>query len=147
MNTGEPKSGLIVTVASLLAFTPFGLSLGTIFMATGFTMLGAFARVGFEISSEIDKPEGIRWSRIFALLGASLISAATISVLVLVAMKLFNIPSETILVFMLICFGYFGPTGFPWLISQIAIPITKLTGIKFPNLASAQTPPTDGGTK
>ncbi len=146
MNTGEPKTGLIVSMGSLLAFTPFGLSLGTIFMATGFTMLGAFARVGFEISSEIDKPAGIRWSRIAALLAASLISAATISVLVLVAMKLLNIPSETILVFMLICFGYFGPTGFPWLITQIATPITKLTGIKFPSMAAVQ-PPIDGGGK
>src|SRR5678815_1346609 len=99
----DSKSGF--TVAGLLAFTPFGLSLTTIFMATGFTMLGAFARVGFEIASEIDKPLGIRWSRIFLLLASSLISATTLSVLVLVAMKILGIPSETILVFMLICVG------------------------------------------
>lgn len=134
-----------VSLATLLAFTPFGLSLGTIFMATGFTMLGAFARIGFEIASEIDKPAGIRWGRIFALLASSLISAATISVLVLVAMKLLSIPSETILVFMLICFGYFGPTGIPWLISTISAPITKLTGLKLPSFGPAA--PTDGGTK
>lgn len=145
MNTGEPKSGIVVSLASLLAFTPFGLSLATIFMATGFTMLGAFARVGFEIAAEIDQPAGIRWGRIFALLASSLISAATISVLVLVMMKFFNVPSETILVFMLICFGYFGPTGIPWLITQIATPVTKLTGIKFPTFGQPAQP--DGGDK
>lgn len=141
MNT-EPRGG--ITLAAILAFTPFGLGLGTIFMATGFTMLGALARVGFEIASEIDKPVGIRWGRIFALLASSLISAATISVLVLVAMKLLSIPSETILVFALICFGYFGPTGIPWIISQIATPVTKLTGLKLPSFGPS---PTDGGTK
>lgn len=141
----EPKSGLVISMASLLAFTPFGLSLATIFMATGFTMLGAFARVGFEIASEIDKPTGIRWGRIFGLLAASFISAATISVLVLVMLKLLTIPSETILVFMLICFGYFGPTGLPWLISTIIAPITKLTGIKFPAFGQPIQP--DGGDK
>lgn len=128
--TAEIKGG--ISLAALLAFTPFGLSLGTIFMATGFTMLGAFARVGFEIAAEIDKPTGIRWGRIFALLASSLISAATISVLVLVAMKLLSIPSETILVFMLICFGYFGPLGIPWLMNSLATTINRLTGLKLP---------------
>lgn len=128
--SAEIKGG--VSLAALLAFTPFGLSLGTIFMATGFTMLGAFARVGFEIAAEIDKPTGIRWGRIFALLASSLISAATISVLVLVAMKILSIPSETILVFLLICFGYFGPTGIPWLLNMLAGTVNKLTGIKLP---------------
>ena len=143
MMANDKASGAF-TVAGMLAFTPFGLSLGTIFMATGFTMLGAFARVGFEIAAEIDKPGGVRWGRIFVLLASSLISAATISVLVLVAMKLLNVPSETILVFMLICFGYFGPTGIPWLISTISIPITKLTGLKLPNMGAS---PSQGDTK
>ena len=143
MNSVEVKGG--ISLAGLLAFTPFGLSLETIFIATAFTMLGAFARLGFEIAAQVEQPAGIRWGRIFAMLAASLISVATISVLVLVAMKLLSIPSETILVFMLICFGYFGPTGLPWLFSTISAPITKLTGLKFPNFG-AQTP-SDGGSK
>lgn len=143
MNGIELRGGL--SLAGLLAFTPFGLSLETIFIATAFTMLGAFARVGFEISATVDKPGGIRWGRIMALLASSLISAATISVLVLVAMKLLSIPSETILVFSLICFGYFGPTGLPWLLSTISAPITKLTGLKFP--AFGPSAPTDGEAK
>lgn len=130
MNGIEVRGGL--SLAGLLAFTPFGLSLETIFIATAFTMLGAFARVGFEISAAVDKPGGIKWARIVALLASSLISAATISVLVLVAMKLLTIPSETILVFLLICFGYFGPTGIPWLLNMITTTVTKLTGIKLP---------------
>lgn len=142
MNT-EPRGG--ITLAAMLAFTPFGLSLTTIFMATGFTMLGAFARVGFEIASEIDKPLGIRWSRIFLLLASSLISATTLSVLVLVAMKILGIPSETILVFMLICVGYVGNPGIPWIMSTITAPITKLTGIKFPAFSAASAP--DGESK
>jgi hypothetical protein len=139
----EIRGGL--SLATLLAFTPFGLSLGTIFMATGFTMLGAFARVGFEIAAQIDKPSGIRWGRIFALLASSLISAATISVLVLVAMKMLGIPSETVLVFSLICFGYFGPTGIPWLLNMITGTVTKLTGLKLPTFNVPA--PSDGGPK
>lgn len=142
MNGLEVRGGL--TVAGLLAFTPFGLSLTTIFIATGFTMLGAFARVGFEIAAAIDKPVGIKWSKIIALLASSLISAATISVLVLVALKLLGVPSETVLVFLLICFGYFGPTGIPWLLNLISGTVTKITGIKLPIFGI---PTTDGETK
>jgi hypothetical protein len=141
----EIKGGL--SLASMLAFTPFGLSLETIFMATGFTMLGALARIGFEIAAEIDKPQGIRWGRIFALLAASMISAATISVLVLVAMKLMSVPSETILVFMLIAFGYVGPTGIPWLFTTLGGIVSRATGLRFPafNIPPEEGGPVDGG--
>ena len=124
------------SAAGLLAFTPFGLSLETIFIATAFTMLGAFARVGFEIASSLDQPCGTKWSRIIKLLASSLISAATISVLVLVALKLLGVPSETILVFLLVCFGYFGPTGIPWIFNLISGPVQKLTGIKLPSFGT-----------
>ncbi len=143
MISPEPKTGVVSSLAGLLAFTPFGLSLATIFMATGFTMLGAFARVGFEIAAEVDKPGGIRWGRTAALLASSLISAATISVLVLVFLKLLNVPSETVLVFMLICFGYFGPTGIPWLLNTISSTINKVTGMKLPTFKVA---PSEGDT-
>lgn len=143
MNSIELKGG--ISIASLLAFTPFGISLETIFIATAFTMLGAFARVGFEIAAAVDKPGGIKWGRIMALLASSLISAATISVLVLVGLKLLSVPSETILVFLLICFGYFGPVGIPWIIQLISGPVQKITGIKIPTFAPAVPP--DGGVK
>ncbi len=144
MDMGGSKSGPALSLASLLAFTPFGLSLATIFMATGFTMLGAFARVGFEIAAEMDKPGGVRWGRVCVLLASSLISAATISVLVLVFLKLINVPSETILVFTLICFGYFGPTGIPWLLNTISGTINKVTGMKLPTFKVA---PSEGDGK
>ncbi len=142
MNGLEVRGGL--SLATLLAFSPFGLSLETIFIATAFTMLGAFARVGFEIASSLDQPCGTKWSRIVKLLAASLISATAISVLVLVALKLLGVPSETVLVALLICFGYFGPPGIPWLFHLISGPIQKLTGIKLPSFGPA---PQDGDAK
>lgn len=139
----EPAStgggAAVLSVAGILAATPFGLSMETIFIATGFTMLGAFARVGFEISAMVEAPTGIQWSRIWARLASSLISAATIAVLVLVMLKILNVQSEPMLVFLLIAFGYSGSTGIPWLLNTMTGMVGRLTGLKLPSFSSPLT--------
>lgn len=133
----EPSTGAVVSVglvslAGILTSTPFGMSSTTILLATGFTMLGVFGRLGYEISKSAETPQGVNWAKVGALFGGSMISATCIAVLYLAVLSLAKVQNESVLIFGLIFLGFSGPKGFIWLFNTASAAVTRLTGFKLP---------------
>ena len=131
MSLNTPAVGAI-TLAGMWQASVYGIQVETIVVATGFTLLGALARVGLEMAKAADVPGGVRWSSVFALFGGSMASATTISVVFLALLKVIGIQSDSITLLGLVFFGFVGPKSILWLFSTASTTITKKTGLKLP---------------
>lgn len=130
----EPASGPIAlfSFAGIASAQVFGLTGGTIMMATGFTFLGVMGRVGFEIAKTADTLEGVRWGKVAALFAGGCCSAVTIAVLFLSILKSMGVQSDSALSIGLVFFGFSGPKAVLWLLNTSALQINKRTGLNIP---------------
>lgn len=133
MTANTPAVGAL-TLAGMWQASVLGLPVETIAVATGFTILGAFGRLGFEMAKAADEPGGVKWSRIFALFGGSLTSATTLAVLFLAMLKTVGIQSDSTTLLGLVFFGFVGPKALLWLFNAGTGAISKRTGLKLPQL-------------
>lgn len=141
MTTNAPAVAAL-SLAGVWGASVFGISVSTVVVATGFTILGAFGRLGFEISNASNQSGGAKWSSIAALFGGSMTSAATITVLYLALLKMIGIQSDGVSVIGLLFFGFVGPKALLWLFQTASTQITKRTGIILPQFGA---PPAKGG--
>lgn len=133
MTTNDPAVAAI-SLAGIWGASVFGMSVGTIVIATGFTILGSMGRLGFEMAKASDSPGGVKWSSVFALLGGSLTSATTIAVVFLALLKAVGIQSDSTTLLGLVFFGFVGPKALLWLFSTATGSINKKTGLNLPTL-------------
>lgn len=124
----------MLTLATMWQASLFGIPVETIAIATVPTLMGALARVGFEIAKASNPKNGVRWSGVAALFGGTLISAPTIAVCYLIVLKLTNVASDDILFLGLIFFGFIGPKALLWMLDFVTGEINKRTGLKLPQL-------------
>ncbi|TXH15070.1 MAG: hypothetical protein E6R03_07985 [Hyphomicrobiaceae bacterium] len=123
-----------LTLAGVLNASVMGVPVDTIVVATGFTMLGAMGRLGFEMAKASEGADGVKWSKVFSLLGGSLISAPTISVICLTVLSLIGIQSDKATLLGLVFFGFVGPKSLLWLFNTGSTLFTKKTGLTLPGM-------------
>jgi len=128
-----------ITLAGIAGAQIFGLSGGTIMLATGFTFLGVLGRVGFEIAKTADSVDGVRWGKVAALFAGGCLSAVTIAVLYLSILKAINVQSDGALSIGLVFFGFSGPKALLWLLNTAASLINKHTGLNIPLIGTSTT--------
>lgn len=137
MNTPETAVAAALSLAGILNASVMGINVETVFVATGFTMLGAMGRLGFEMAKAAEAAEGadgVKWSKVFSLLGGSLISAPTISVICLTILSLIGIQSDKATLLGLVFFGFIGPKSLLWLFNTGSNLFQKKTGLTLPGL-------------
>lgn len=137
--TVNSPSVAAISMAGIVNAQIFGLTCGTIMLATGFTFLGVLGRVGFEIAKTADTVDGVRWSKIAAIFAGGCISSVTIAVLYLSFLRLVNVQSDSALSIGLVFFGFSGPKAILWLLNTSASAINKRTGLNIPLIGSSPT--------
>lgn len=125
-----------LTVTGIWQASIMGLSIGTIAIVTGFTILGGFGRLGFEIARQGEQSGGINWGKIGALFGGTMISSTTIAVLWLGALKSAGVQNDGVTVFGAVFFGIIGPKALLWLINFTVGKVNKVTGLNLPMLGA-----------
>lgn len=124
-----------MTAASMWGATAYGISGGSVMIALIPTLLGAFGRVGFEMSRAADPGNNIKWSNVIYLFGGTLISGPSITVLGLILLQLLpGTHSDAVSFFGFFFAGFVGPKAILWLINSISTLINKSTGLKLPQL-------------
>lgn len=123
-----------ITLANIAGSTLFGINVSHIGAALLITVCGVFGRLGYEIFSSIRTSGGVKWAVVFGLSGAGLISALSITIVILGILKLLGIVDDTLTLLCLFFFGYLGPEGFPWLFNLASSTIKKRTGISLPGV-------------
>lgn len=134
----EPATGSVVAPTLALSLSGFwgasilGLPVATIVIVTGVVVMGAFGRLGFEIATQAETAYGIKWGRIAALFGGSLISAPTLAVGCLLGLKSAGIQSDGAEFFGALVCGILGPKALLWLYSMGSNVFSKKTGMTLP---------------
>lgn len=135
-----------LSIAGIVNAQIFGMTGGTIALATGFTLLGVMGRIGFEIAKTADTSDGVKWSKVAALFAGGCCSSVAITVLYLSILKLAGVQSDGALVIGLVFFGFSGPRAILWLLNTAASFINKRTGLNIP-LVAVPPSPADGAIK
>lgn len=142
----NPPAVAALSVAGIVNAQIFGMTGGTIALATGFTLLGVVGRIGFEISKTADTENGVKWSKVAALFSGGCCSSVAITVLYLSLLKLGGVQSDGAIVIGLVFFGFSGPPALIWLLNTAASIINKRTGLNIPLIATPQAQ-ADGAVK
>lgn len=133
--TGSAVAAL--TLAGILAARPFGLQPETIFIGTGFSLVGVLGRAAFELQKAAEGGNGMRLSRIAGWVGAGFIGAPFATILYLVILNLASVQSDGISILGLVFFGFVGPRGITWLLNLVIGQLNKRLGTNIPLLGSA----------
>lgn len=129
-----------LSLAGIANAQVFGLGVGTIALATGFTLLGVMGRLGFEIAKTADTTEGVKWGKVAALFAGGCCSSVAITVLYLSLLSLAGIQSDGALVIGLVFFGFSGPKAILWLFNAASGQMNKKFGTSIPQLGSNAVP-------
>lgn len=131
-----------LSVAGILAAQPFGLSVGTIAMGTGFSLIGVVGRAAFELQKASEGSGGMKLSSIAGWVSAGFIGAPFATILYLVALKLMNVQSDGISIIGLMFFGFSGPRMITWLLNTLITFVNKKLNVNIPGIGA---PPVAGG--
>lgn len=137
MNAATISPGTVgaLTLSNILSASLFGISVNTIGAALLVTICGVFGRLGWEIYTSIRKTGSVKWSVVFGLSAAGLISATSITILVLTILKLVGIVNDSYTILGLLFCGFIGPDALPWLFNLSTSLIKKKTGIDLPQVS------------
>lgn len=123
-----------ITLANILGSELFGINISHMAAALLITVCGVFGRLGYEILSSLRANGSVKWATVFGLSGAGLISALSITIVVLALLKAVGIVDDNVTLLCLFFFGYLGPEGFPWLFTLVTSTIKKRTGLVLPEV-------------
>lgn len=129
-----------ITLANILSSQLFGIQVALMGEALLITVLGVFGRLGYEVLSSLRANGSVRWTTVFGLSAAGLISALSITIVVLALLKAVGIVDNNVTLLCLFFFGYLGPEGFPWLFNLATSTIKKRTGLSLPEVQPNATP-------
>jgi hypothetical protein len=124
-----------LTLANMLGSNLFGISVERIAAALIITVFGVFGRLGWEIYASVRQTGTVNWAKVFALSAAGLISAISITILILTVLKLAGIVNDDATIFSLLFFGFIGPDCLPWLFNLASSLIKKRTGLDLPQIS------------
>ncbi len=123
-----------ISLAGIVNAQVFGLGVGTIALATGFTLLGVMSRLGFEIAKTADTIDGVKWGKVAALFAGGCCSSVAITVLYLSILELIGIKNDGALVIGLVFLGFSGATSLPWIFNTASGQLNKKFGLSIPTL-------------
>lgn len=129
----------IMSVAGILAAQPFGISVETIAIGTGFSLVGVIGRAAFEMQKAAEGP-GMKLSKIAGWVGAGFIGAPFATILYLVILNLCKIQSDGIAILGLMFFGFSGPRMVTWLLNMGIGILNKRMGTNIPTLGQSGAP-------
>lgn len=129
-----------ITLANILGSELFGINISHIAAALLITVLGVFGRLGLEIYSSLRSNAGVKWGVVFGLSGAGLISALSITIVVLAILKAVGIVDDNTTLLCLLFFGFIGPDALPWLFNLATSTIKKRTGLSLPEVQPSGNP-------
>jgi hypothetical protein len=138
-NGGSAVAAL--SLAGILTAQPFGLSIETIAIGTGFAVIGTIGRAAFEVQRSSEGQEGMKLSKIFYWLGAGFIGAPFVTIMYLVVLNLAHIQSDGISILGLLFFGFSGPRAVTWLLNYVISILNKRLGTTIPTLGPAPAKP------
>lgn len=138
--TGNTTAVAAISLAGIASAQVFGMTAGTIALATGFTLLGVLGRLGFEIAKTADTEQGVKWGKISALFAGGLLSSVAITVLYLSLLNLIGIKNDGALVIGLVFLGFSGATILPWIFNTASGTLNKKFGMSLPLLGPKGTP-------
>lgn len=121
-----------LSLAGILTAQPFGISVGTIAIGTGFSIVGVVGRAAFELQKASEGPNGMRLSKIAGWVGAGFIGAPFVTIIYLVILNLVKIQSDGIAVLGLLFFGFSGPRMVTWLLNTVIDILNKRLGTAIP---------------
>lgn len=124
-----------LTLANMLGASIFGIAVDRIGLALLIAVCGVFGRLGWEISTSLRKTGTVKWAQVFALSFAGLISAVSITILVLAVLKAIGIVNDNTTILCLLFFGFIGPDALPWLFNLATSTIKKRTGMDLPQIS------------
>lgn len=125
-----------ITMANIAGATIFGIAVDHIAAALLITVCGVFGRLGWEIYSSIKRTGTVKWAQVFGLSAAGLISAISITILVLAVLKGIGIVNDNTTLLCLLFFGFIGPDSLPWLFNLATTIIKKQTGATLPPISA-----------
>lgn len=125
-----------ITMANMLGSELFGIEVSHIGAALLITVCGVFGRLGLEIYFSLRSNGSVRWALIFGLSGAGLISALSITIVVLAILKAIGIVDDNVTLLCLLFFGFIGPEALPWLFNLATSTIKKRTGLQLPQISA-----------
>lgn len=125
-----------LTLANILGANIFGISVDRIGAALLITVCGVFGRLGWEIYTSIRQTGTVKWAQVFGLSAAGLISAISITILVLAILKGIGIVNDNTTILCLLFFGFIGPDALPWLFNLATSIIKKRTGVDLPQISA-----------
>lgn len=131
----------VLSLAGILTAQPFGLSVGTIAIGTGFAIIGTLGRAAFEVQKASEGQDGMKLSKIAGWLGAGFIGAPFVTILYLVVLNLIKIQSDGISILGLMFFGFSGPRMVSWLIDFAIGLLNKHLGWNIPTISPALVKP------
>lgn len=125
-----------LTITNILSANIFGITVDHIAAALLITVCGVFGRLGWEIYTSIKRTGTVKWAQIFGLSAAGLISAISITILVLAILKGIGIVNDNTTLLCLLFFGFIGPDALPWLFNLATTIIKKRTGVDLPQISA-----------
>ena len=131
---------VMLSVAGLLAATPFGISVETIAVGMGFAIVGLMGRFAFEVQKSLETGNGVKLAATLGWVGAGLVGAPFLTVLWLMFLKWIGIQADVVTVIGLLILGFSGPKGLTWLITAA----TDMLASRLPGRPKPPAPP--GGT-
>ncbi len=134
MTTNGGSTVAALSLAGILAAEPFGLSITTIALGTGFACVGVIGRSAFELQKANEGPNGMKLSKIAGWVGAGFIGAPFVTILYLVVLNLAKIQSDGISILGLMFLGFSGPRMVLWMVNLVIGILNKHLGWNIPPL-------------
>ncbi len=125
-----------LTLTNMLSAQIFGIAVDRIAVSLLITVCGVFGRLGWEIYTSVKQTGTVKWAQVFALSAAGLISATSITILVLAILKGIGIVNDDATILALLFFGFIGPDCLPWLFNLASSIIKKRTGMDLPQISA-----------
>lgn len=134
MSTGPSASAAGITLATILAATPFGVPIEHIAIGTFFSVAGVLCRGAYELQRNAEGSGTMKFLAVLSWVVSGLLGAPFVTVLGLGLLKIANIQTDSLMVIGFWYLGFSGPKGVISLWNMLCALVQKRTGVRIPVL-------------
>lgn len=129
-----------ISLATILAAQPFGISVETVAIGAAFSVMGVFGRAAYELQRYMEGSGTMRPSKIVGWVAAGLLGSPFVTILYLVILKACSVQPDGLALILLLFVNFSGPKAVSWLMTNgMGMISGRLRGLAFP--AGQPTPP------